>query len=198
MEKSRNYVVFGVLALVVSLVAVSLAYAGFTQTLNINGTATIKTASWDVHFANLTNKSVSTGASWVTQPEIQSNTTQIGDYNVTFNTPGQSASFEFDVVNTGSFNAKLTGLTVGTPTCSGDTNFLCNQITYTLTKKGSSTAITAADNSILAAYTGTQTYVLTLTYKADSTVLPASDVTIGGLGVQFTYSQDGNYVAPQP
>ena len=33
MEKSKNYVVFGVLALVVSLVAVSLAYAGFTATM---------------------------------------------------------------------------------------------------------------------------------------------------------------------
>ena len=194
MEKSRNYVVFGVLALVVSLVAVSLAYAGFTQTLNINGTATIKTASWNVHFANLKSKNVTNGASWITEPEIKTDTTQIGDYNVEFNTPGQTASFEFDVVNTGSFNAKLTGLTVGNPTCSG--TFDCSQITYVLTKKGSSTPITAADNSTLAAYNGTQTYVLTLTYvdNGNNSSLPSTDVSISGLGVQFTYSQDGNYV----
>ncbi len=44
MERSKNYAVFGVLALIVSLVAVSLAYAGFTATLNINGTANVKAA----------------------------------------------------------------------------------------------------------------------------------------------------------
>ena len=200
MEKSRNYVVFGVLALVVSLVAVSLAYAGFSQQLNINGTATVKSASWNVHFDNVANKSISTGATWGTEPAIAS-ATQIGNYVVNFTTPGQSASFEFDVKNTGSFAAELTGLTVGTPTCSGDTNAtaICNQMTYVLKKKGTETPITAADNSILAAYTGSQTYVLTLTWvdNGNSSVLPASsDVSISGLGVQFTYTQNGNYVAP--
>jgi hypothetical protein len=197
MEKSRNYVVFGVLALVVSLVAVSLAYAGFTQTLNINGTASIKTANWNVHFANVANKTLSTGASWGTQPALDG-ATKIGDYSVTFTTPGQSASFEFDVENTGSFAAKLTSLTVGTPTCSGDNSFTCSQITYVLTEKGSSTPITAADSSVLDAYTGKKTYVLTLTYvdSGNSTNLPSSDVSISGLAVQFTYTQEGNYVAP--
>ena len=193
--------VFGLLALVVSLVAVSLAYAGFSQTLNINGTASIKTVNWDVHLANVANKSLNGTASWGTQPAV-ANATTIGNYTVNFSSPGDSASFEFDVVDAGNFNAKMTGLTVGTPTCTTtDTNFNCaNMITYKLTKKGSSTALTAPDNSVLNANGGTQTFVLTLTYNTTNNEgdLPTADVSISGLGVQFTYTQDGNYVAPTP
>ena len=201
MDRSKNYVVFGVLALVVSLVAVSLAYAGFTQTLTINGTATVKAASWNVHFANVTNKQVTGTAEWDTQP-AQDGATKIGDYSVTLKTPGDKASFEFDVVNDGTFNAKLDSLTVGTPTCSGDNNFPCNtQLTYVLTEKGSSTAITAASAAHnLAANGGKKTYVLTLTYvdRGNETVLPAADVTVTGLSVVFNYGQDGGYVVPTP
>lgn len=200
MEKSRNYVVFGVLALVVSLVAVSLAYAGFTQTLNINGTASIKTVNWNVHFANLANKTVTGTATWGTQPAIDGTTTRIGDYSVNFSTPGDTASFEFDVVDDGNFNAKWTSLTIKTPSCTTtDANFNCsNMISYTLTEKGSSTALTAADNSVLSANGGSKTYVLTLKYNNtdNDADLPKADVTIGDLDVAFVYTQDGNYVAP--
>ncbi len=200
MEKSRNYVVFGVLALVVSLVAVSLAYAGFSQNLNINGTATIKNVNWDVHFENIANKQVTGTATWGTEPSIAS-ATSIGDYSVNFKTPGDSASFEFDVKNAGNFNAQMTGLTIGTPTCTTtDTNFQTNcasRISYTLREKNGST-LTGPDNSVINANGNKKTYVLTLTYNTTENQgdLPTADVTIGGLAVVFTYTQSGNYVAP--
>ena len=200
MEKSRNYVVFGVLALVVSLVAVSLAYAGFSQNLNINGTASIKNVNWDVHFENLVVNTPTGTATWGTQPTIAS-ATSIGDYSVNFKTPGDSVSFEFDVKNAGNFNAQMTGLTKGTPTCqTDDTNFQshCNQrISYTLQEKGGST-LTGPDNTIINANGSKKTYVLTLTYNTTENQgdLPTADVTIGGLAVVFTYTQSGNYVAP--
>ena len=202
MEKSRNYVVFGVLALVVSLVAVSLAYAGFTQNLNINGSASIKTVNWDVHFENIANKSLVGTATWGTEPTIVGSTT-IGDYSVNLKSPGDSASFEFDVKDAGNFNAQMTGLTKGTLSCSTtDTNFQqhCSErISYTLQEKGGS-VLTSADNSILSANGGKKTYVLTLTYNATNNEgdLPTADVTISGLSVVFTYTQSGNYVAPSP
>ena len=198
MDKTRNYLIFGVLSLVVSLVAVSLAYAGFTATLNITGTGAVKAAKWDVHFANLQPVTKTGTAVENTAPTV--NGTTLGTYSVTLNAPGDAVTYTFDVENKGNFAAKWTGLTIGTPTCSGgDANApgVCNNITYELYE--GSTKKTSADNSTLAANTGKKTYKLILTYKAsnDPSVLPASkDVTIGNLGVTFTYTQEGGYVAP--
>lgn len=199
MEKSRNYIVFGVLALVVSLVAVSLAYAGFTATLNINGTANVKAATWNVHFANLQPVTNTGTAQEITHPTMTA--TNIGDYAVSFATPGDTITYTFDVVNDGTFNAKWTGLTIGTPTCTGGENTanataVCNNITYELFEGATKKA--TFDNSTLNARGGSKTYKLVLTYKAsdDPSVLPVTnDVVVSGLGVTFTYTQDGNYVA---
>ena len=198
MEKSRNYVVFGVLALVVSLVAVSLAYAGFSQTLTVNGTATVKAASWNVHFTNLRAVTNTGNASETTHPTLTA--TNIGDYAVVLRTPGDSITYTFDVENTGTFDAEWTGLSMNsTPTCSGDTNAtnVCNNITYELFEN--TTKKTAADHSILAANGGKKTYKLVITYLTSNStsVLPATnDVSVSGLGVTFTYEQNGGYQAP--
>lgn len=196
MERSKNYVVFGVLALVVSLVAISLAYAGFTQTLNINGSANVKSVKWDVHFANL-GTAVTTGtASQLTAPTIKSNNTVIGDYSVQLSTPGDSISYSFDVVNLGNFNAKLTGVTIGTPTCSAtvqaDATKACGNLSYKLFDTTSNTEITTADNAVLAAKTGVRHFKIVLTYSSATTAeqLPSTDVTVGGLGITLTYTQD--------
>ncbi len=200
MEKSKSYVVFGILALVVSLVAVSLAYAGFTATLTINGTANVKAASWNVHFANLQAVTNTGTAQEITHPTMTA--TNIGNYAVSFSSPGDSITYTFDVVNDGTFGAQWSGLTIGAPTCSGgsgSTNAtnVCNNLEYKLME--GSTNKTAADNSVLAANGGRKTYKLVLTYKESNNpnVLPeTNNVTVSGLGVTFTYIQNGNYVAP--
>ena len=99
---------------------------------------------------------------------------------------------------------------VGTPTCSSsDTNFPTNcstsvppRITYTLQEKtGTNTygsALTASDNSVVTANGGTRTYKVTLTYNAtdDAGDLPTALVNISGLGIVFSYTQEGAYQAP--
>ena len=200
MEKSKNYIVFGILALVVSLVAVSLAYAGFTQTLSINGSGTVKSVKWDVHFANL-GTGVTTGTGTVvTAPTIKTGSTSIGDYVVQLASPGDSVSFAFDVVNLGNFPAKLSGLTIGTPSCSSsnqsNATVVCGNLTYKLYDTTSNTEITAADNAVIAAKTGVRHLKVVLTYKSTTAAseLPTADVTVSGLGVSLTYTQNGNAV----
>ena len=199
MEKSKNYVVFGVLALVVSLVAVSLAYAGFTQQLNINGSASVKSASWNVHFTNVALGTPVGTAAWGTQPALNG-ATKIGDYTATLNAPGDTLSFDFDVENTGTFNATLDSITIGSPSCSGDANFTCSQITYKLYKKGTQNEVTsvATADGDLTANGGKKSYTLVLKFENlnNNNVLPTSDVTVSGLSVVFNYTQSGGYVAP--
>lgn len=198
MERSKNYIVFGVLALVVSLVAVSLAYAGFTQNLNINGTANVKSVKWDVHFANLgTVQTTGTGAQ-LTAPTIKSNNTVIGDYSVQVSTPGDTVTYTFDVVNLGNFNAKLTGVTIGTPTCTSsnqsNATAVCSYITYKLYDATTNNEIATADNGLLAALTGVRHFKLVLSYSSTipANSLPTADISVSGLGVTLTYTQDSS------
>lgn len=197
MEKSKNYIVFGVLALMVSIVAISLAYAGFSRTLNINGSGTVKSIKWDVHFSGLTSSKTGT-AKIVTAPTIKNNSTTIGDYVVELYSPGDSVTFNFDVVNLGDFNATLTGLTKNSPSCSGSTNAstVCGNLEYKLYDSSTNTELAANDNITLAAQDGVRHLKLVLTFKTSDNVnvLPITDVSISGLGITLTYSQVGNAV----
>lgn len=202
---NKNYVVFGVLVLVISLIAISLAYAGFTQTLNIGGSASIKASKWDVHFANLVEST--TGSTVVDIPAtIKSGNTMIGDYAVTFSNPGDSLTYTFDVVNNGNFSAQLSGINIGVPTCkltvTGQTNTntvnVCSNVSYELFDATTNVKITEADNGVIAANGGVRHLKLVLTYKntTDTIYLANADVEISGLAVTLTYSQYGNYTAP--
>ncbi len=96
---------FAVLALLVSVVAVGIVYAGFSQTLNINGSGNVVAASWNIHFANLSNVVKTGSANVVTPAQIKTGRTQIREYYVELVTPGDSLAYTFDIVNGGDFDA---------------------------------------------------------------------------------------------
>lgn len=102
--RRNNNISLGILGIIVSVVAVGLAYAGFTGTLNINGTGNVTAAKWDIYFANLANV-VKTGSANVVTPATIKTKTSIGDYEVEFYTPGDSLAYTFDIVNGGDFDA---------------------------------------------------------------------------------------------
>lgn len=207
MEKSKNYVVFGVLALVVSLVAVSLAYAGFTATLNINGTANVKSAKWHVYFSNVNNVTNGATSSFTAQPTISGET--LITWGAELATPGESVYFDFTTTNDGNFDAKLHTITIGTPTCStsgynslGETaTFDCGTAmelkVRDLTNSRDINATTTGDYVLQANNANPTTYRVTLTYKDsnDATITPGTDVTVTGLNIQYQYSQEGTYKA---
>ena len=51
-KKERGFKTIAVVALCVALVALSVAYAGYTSTLTVEGTATVKSA-WDIKWTDL-------------------------------------------------------------------------------------------------------------------------------------------------
>ena len=107
---ARNSVLLGIV--IVGLFAfVGIVWAAFTTTLNINGAATVEKQGWDIHFANLSQVSLGGSATETSTPQIDSKTTTIGDYKLKFVSPGDSGTYTFDVVNAGTFGAKLSTLT---------------------------------------------------------------------------------------
>ena len=200
-------------ALIAMIVVVGVGFAAFTTTLSINGTAKVEASSWNVHFADLGNGMVTTNtqtgitstATVVKEPTLTDTT--ISDWDVTFKTPGDSVTYEFNVVNAGSFAAKMTSpkpFKTPTPACTGtgdnadtDATNVCKHLEYKLeyydTAMGKWQPIF---NSGI--YAGSEIapgesnkMKLTLTYKDDVTdaELPKNEVTISNLGFSIVYTQ---------
>ena len=195
MEKKRGTTIAVVAALIIAVVSLGIAFAAFSQTLTINGTATVTASKWDVHFENLSNPTISTGATVTTAPTLTD--TSFSGLVVNFNTPGQSISYTWHVVNEGNFNATLSTSpsTLPSPVCKvGDDATatsavnVCKHLTWTVTGAQSS----------LAANTGDDTITFTLTYNDHNipAELPTENVTVTLPTYSLVYTQSGGYVAP--
>ena len=202
MNKDKK-LVFGILALLVGIIVISISYAAFTQNLNINGTGNVQATSWSVHFANLTNAVTSGTAHEDVAPTIKASRTDIGDYEVSFYTPGDSITYKFDVVNDGDYDAKIAVVTKGTPSCSGtdttsNTN-VCNNLEYTL-KYTSNNQDVAVNDTLRKNETKNMTLVLRYKSTIGQNELPTAEVTVSNLGITLQYAQDslagGNPVTP--
>lgn len=192
MEKERKIKTLSVVALIVAVLGLTVAFAALSQTLTINGTASVDAASWDIHFANLSTGQTTGAATVKTEAQIsgEKNTT-IGDYDVIITKPGDSITYTFDVVNAGTVDANLGELTKNVkPTCtsnsgvSADETIVCDGLTYSLTYTDSGNEV--KQNDTLDKGT-TKNMTLTLDYDSDS--VPSDDVAISGLGITLKYTQ---------
>ena len=167
MKKKKNSS-FLVIALLL-IVTISIGYAALSTTLNINGTSTIKTQTWDVHFANV-KVTTNTGATVTKAPTITEGKTTEVTYNVALNQPGSVYEFTVDVVNGGTIAAKTSAI----PTLGGNTQPTI--FNYTVTWSDGS-PITA--NTALAAG-AKKTAEVRIEYKKDITAaqLPSTDTAL--------------------
>lgn len=195
MKDKKTWTTFTIIIAIIAVVTFAgIAYAAFSQQLDINGSATVSATSWKIKFANLQPVSKTGSAKELTAPTINTNDTKIGDYSVTLTLPGDSVSYSFDVVNEGTLDAQISSLTIPTPTCTGsgdnstaDATNVCDNISYTL-KYSDGTAVQTSD----ALEAGkTKSMVLTLTYSSNVTAdkLPKNDVAISNLSAAIVYSQ---------
>ena len=107
-----------IIVLMISVIGLGIAFAAFSQTLTINGTGTVESSSWQVVFEGADGSNtigaptlVGTAAE-VTHPTIKNNSTEIGDYEVTLKSPGDSVTYNFKIHNKGDYAANLSSLTV--------------------------------------------------------------------------------------
>ena len=189
MRRNKN-TIFGILALFVGVVAVGFVYAGFTQSLNINGTGNVVASKWDIYFANLAN-AVTTGTANVVTPATISPKTKIGNYYVELISPGDSITYTFDVVNDGDFDAVLSTLTKNNPTCT-PTATLCNYLKYEL-KYTINQAPVMVNDILKKNEVKNMTLKLTLDPNVPASALPNTEISISGLGVTLLYSQASGY-----
>ena len=160
--------------LIILILGLGLGYAYINSDLNINGTAQVNSANWDVHWANIQVKNGSVSAS---SPTISDQTTV--NYSVVLNTPGDYYEFTVDAVNGGTIDAmidtidsKLNGATITT---------LPDYLNYTVAY--SDDGALQPNHQLL--HNTTETYKVRIEYRTDIEVnqLPATNQT---LSLQFT------------
>ena len=164
--------------LAITVLAMSIGYATYSQVLNINGSATFSKAKWDVHFDTTTFNETST---------IKATTKDVGNtsisYSVTLPAPGDTYSFTVNAKNFGTIAANMTKLTM-----TGLTSAQQNFITYTVSYNGTSYNATTDGLSIPLAAEASHPVVVTVSYilPADANNLPSEDTTVN-LNVSLDY-----------
>lgn len=182
MEKKKNgqLIIIGVLA--VAILFMSIGFAAYSQTLNINGEVTVQPATWSVHWDTA---SFAQDANSVTVTTSQLTNTNV-TFTATLEKPGDVAKFTVDAVNDGTFNANLDAITMSTLT-TAQQKYLTYEVKY-----GNTTYTASASNlsDILAKTNGRKTVTVTVTYitPADSADLPQTAATVN-LSLSLNYSQ---------
>lgn len=182
---------FVALALVLSVVGISVGFAAMSTELRVTGTANVVPASWKIKFTNLSNPTIVGTAQVTKAPTIQSDT-HIGNYEVQLSKPGDTVTYTFDVVNNGTIDAELSTYTFETPTITGtgttaaaDATIVKNNLVYTLTY-ADGTSIQQGDTL---AKDQTASLKLTVGYDKEANTLPTNSVSISNMDITFVYGQ---------
>jgi len=178
MEQNRGFRAVAIIALCFSVIGLSIGFAAFSQILTVNGTGTLKGNDWKIIFADLQTPTT-VGETTTTANIDMAGTTLAFDVELVF--PGDKATYEFKVKNTGTIDAKVSAVTL-----TGVTEAAAQKISYTLTY-ADGTAIAA--NDVL--NSGDEEDLL-LTVEFDPTAtsddLPTTDFAFT-LGATITYIQ---------
>ena len=201
MEKGRGTKALVVVTLLVSVLALSIAYAAYSATLLISGTVTAKKSSdaWNVHFESTDGSTTLTptlgGNAKVTSSATLTET-KISDFEITFYAPGDSISYDFEVKNTGSVDATLNKITLGSLSCSKatgtqqgtetDANNLCGNLDMNIMKSDGNN-ISVGDKIPAGS---SETYRLSIIWNESDTNIYENDIAISVGETTFDFVQD--------
>ena len=157
MEKNKkgSYIIMGVLS--VMILGLSIAFAALSATLNINfGNVNQTVQTWNVGFDTTGSPKAATAsgssATGRTCGAATITATTVTIANTELSKPDDACRWDLVIKNSGTINAKITGITATNPTgtgvsCTGSgAQIVCGNITYTLAKNtGGSTLLSTSD-----------------------------------------------------
>ena len=210
MEKNRGTAIAVIVALVVSVISLGVAFATFSTTLNINGSATVQATSWNVFFASASDGSKPGSAAALPVANISTSSTASSvsadlsadtfTWEATLKTLGDYVIYTFYARNTGSYNAKVRSTLAPTITCKDSDNankdtWCQSHVTYGIYKNAECTQA-VSQNDPLTVSTGYAQYwvkvALTTNFQEDGSDLPTKAITVTGSPVSVYYDQDGS------
>ena len=106
MERNRKIKTLSLVALIVAVLGLGIAFAALSSKLTINGSAKAQAGSWNIHFAKtLDMPTQTTGNASFTEPTLSD--TSILGFKATVTKPGDSVTYYFDIVNSGTVDALI-------------------------------------------------------------------------------------------
>jgi len=178
MRKENNIQNIIIALLAITVLAMSIGYAAYARTLNINGTATFSKSVWDVHFDTTTFTETS---------DIQATEKNVGNtditYTVTLPKPGSTYSFTVNAKNFGTIDAKMTKITL-----TGLTTEQKKYIEYKVSYNGTEYTSTTDNLSVALAANASHPVIVTVNYilPTAATDLPSTDQIVN-LNVNLDY-----------
>lgn len=149
-NKVKNVIIF---VLSICLVSLTILYAVIAQKLNVENYNSIKSSDWSIGFDNLSSATYNEGASILNEPVISSSS--ITGLSVLFSNPGDYVYYDFDIVNNGNIDAKISDIStssfgakcVSSSSNEEDEKNVCDNIRMTLTYAEAST-VAVSDKTI--------------------------------------------------
>ena len=149
-NKKKQKRVLSIVVLLLLVVGISVGYAALSQTLSINGNASLTNATWNVYW---TNVQVTQGSVTATTPPTATGTNTYSiNYTITLPTPGTFYEFTVDAKNGGSIPAKIGS----NPTISGVSTAQDVYTNYSVTDVTSTAKAPAVGDTLAAG--GTRKY----------------------------------------
>ena len=177
MIRQNRKIQFIILLTLVCLVGtMTIAYAILSTTLNINGTAEVMDASWNVHFENINVNPNSVPIS----PTITDNDKITFSADLT--TPGQFYKFTVDIVNSGSIDAMIETIITNPELTTEQKKYLRYEVEYIDGTSINETQLIKANE--------TKTISVLVSYRNDipTTDLPTTETNLD-LEIRLVYVQ---------
>lgn len=111
---------------IVCFAFLGIGYSYISTSLNINGTANVTAASWDVHFTNL---NVTDGSVTATTPASITGDTTV-EFAATLDEPNDFYEFTVDVVNDGTMNAMIDNFSISPTLTTAQAKYLEYTVSY--------------------------------------------------------------------
>ncbi len=170
----------GIMYAIALILAASLGvgYAAFSTTLEVRGDASIKHSSWNVQLSNLVVKN---GSVTPTTPAAISNGNTV-NFAARLEEPGDFYEFNVDVVNNGTMDAKLNGISISPELTAAQQAYLDYTVKYS-----DGTAIQTNDSLD---HGQTRTFKVSMSYKdgIDPSLYSLVDQNFN-IAVSFDYIQ---------
>lgn len=200
MRSSNGMKILVVVALLISVIALSIGFAAFTTSLNISSSAEVSPSSSNFNVSlSTSSSSVATGSvsatgTGATGAAATLTANRISGLKATFTAPGQSVKYSFYAYNAGSFLAYLNSVAIGSKTCTAVegtnqsyVNSACEGISISVKVNEatfSSTNTSIADHTL--AKNAGEPIEVTITYASGSAVADG-DFTVAFGDVVLTY-----------
>lgn len=195
MNKERKSMYISLIALIVSVIGVTIGYAALSTSLKVKfGTVTQSKFNWDVKLTSGEVTGINSGTSGTSCGNATVTANEVNVDAIKLSKPGDQCSYKLNVRNEGDVDAVLSNISSIAPegvSCKTGENkeLICGNVIYSLANDSLGTTPLTVGQQRVGKTNGTSDFYLVVSYKVDAASLN-EEVTHTGAGFTVVYSQD--------